>query len=90
MYKAVEYFKDLQDNRHEYKPGDVYPRAGLNVSLRRINSLAGSDNGMGKPLIEFVKEATNGAPKEAEKAEEAKPVKTETAKPKKGRKKSAE
>lgn len=51
MYKAVEHFKDLQDNRHEYHPGDKYPRDGLNVSRERLAALSTAGNGMGRPLI---------------------------------------
>ena len=52
MYRAIEYFTDLQDNSHVYKTGDEYPRAGLEVSDRRIAELLSSDNLRGKPLIE--------------------------------------
>ena len=54
MYKALVYFKDLQDNRYAYNAGDVYPRKGLEVSEERIAELSGSNNRMGKPVIEFV------------------------------------
>lgn len=28
MYKVISDFKDLRDNGHEYKSGDVYPHSG--------------------------------------------------------------
>lgn len=54
MHKVLVYFKDLQDNRYAYNAGDTYPRKGLEVSEERIAELSGSNNKMGKPLIEFV------------------------------------
>lgn len=55
MYKVIHYFTDLQDNNHEYNVGDTFPRIGLEVSDKRIQELAGSDNKQYKPLIEEVK-----------------------------------
>lgn len=56
MYKVIHYFTDLQDNRHPYNVGDVYPRAGVEADEARIAELSGSDNKQGKPLIEKVEE----------------------------------
>lgn len=73
MYKVIKAFADLKDNNHNYKVGDVYPRAGLEVKPERIAELSGSDNLQGKPLIEEVKpeaekpEAKKAAKKAAEK-----------------------
>lgn len=55
MYKVIHYFTDLQDDNHEYNVGDAFPRIGLEVSDKRIQELAGSDNKQYKPLIEEVK-----------------------------------
>lgn len=63
MYKAVKYFEDLQDNRHPYNKGDVYPRKGLNVNRARIEELAGTHNKRGEVLIAEVK-----TPKKSKKA----------------------
>ena len=32
MYRVIEYFTDLQDDDHEYRTGDIFPREGLKVS----------------------------------------------------------
>ena len=55
MYKVIHYFTDLQDDNHEYNVGDTFPRIGLEVSDKRIQELAGSDNKQYKPLIDEVK-----------------------------------
>lgn len=59
MYKVIHYFTDLQDNRHPYNVGDVYPRAGVETTDERIAELSGSNNKQGKPLIEKVEEKTD-------------------------------
>ena len=51
MYKVICPFTDLQDNRHVYLCGDVYPREGLQPSNKRISELLGADNRLNKPLI---------------------------------------
>lgn len=51
-YVVKTRFVDLQDNRHVYEAGDVFPRLDHTVSPERIAELAGSDNRMGIPLIE--------------------------------------
>lgn len=56
MYKVIKFFNDLKDNKHAYKPGDVYPREGAETSPERVKELSGSDNRRGEPLIELVKE----------------------------------
>lgn len=54
MYKAIKHFVDLQDNNHDYREGDVFPRPGLEVSDARIEELAGPNNRQGVPLIALV------------------------------------
>lgn len=56
MYKVIKYFTDLQDNRHAYHAGDVFPREGLKVSKERLTELSGFNNKRGVPLIEKIKE----------------------------------
>jgi len=59
VYRVIRPFFDLQDRvevkggtvYHEYKVGDVYPRAGLKPGKERIRELSGSDNAQGSPLI---------------------------------------
>lgn len=68
MFKVVAHFKDAQDNRHEYNPGDTFPRAGLEVSEERLKELSTDKNGRGKPLIASVAGETIPKPrKEPEK-----------------------
>lgn len=52
MYKVIKFFHDLQDNKHAYNVGDVYPREGVKPTDDRIAELSGKDNLQGCPLIE--------------------------------------
>ena len=45
---------DLQDNKYEYKKGDPYPRAGLEVSEERIKELSSENNKLKEVLIQKV------------------------------------
>ncbi len=54
MYKVIKPFADLQDNNHVYKVGDVFPRAGLEVTDERLAELSGYKNKQGEPLIKKV------------------------------------
>ena len=74
MYKVLERFTDLQDNRHEYNPGDTFPREGLVVSEERLAELSTDKNRQRRPLIEVVIE------KPAKAKAEEKPEKKETVK----------
>lgn len=47
-------WKDLQDNNHIYKKGDVYPREGLEVDKNRIKELASTKNQIGEVLIKKI------------------------------------
>lgn len=49
-------WKDLEDNNHIYKKGDVYPREGLEVSKKRIKELSGTKNKIGEVLIAKVED----------------------------------
>lgn len=68
MYRAVERFADLEDEKYIYDVGMIYPRKGLNPSDERIKELAGSENKVGKPVIEFFED-----PKPLKQEEESKP-----------------
>ena len=59
MYKVIKYFEDLQDNKHAYDVGDIYPRKGLSPTSNRIKELAGKKNRRGEPLIRKVEEESN-------------------------------
>ena len=72
MYKAIKSFSDLQDNRHKYLVGDIFPRKGLSVSDERIAELSTNNNRRGEPMIAEVIEE--------KKKEEPKPKATTTAK----------
>lgn len=56
MYITKVYFEDAQDEHRPYKPGDVYPRDGLNPSKQRIKELSSDENIRCIPLIAEVKE----------------------------------
>lgn len=51
VYEAIEYFEDLQDDRHAYKENDVYPREGFQVSKERLAELASNKNRRKRPMI---------------------------------------
>lgn len=56
MYKVIAAFVDLQDGKHPYRVGDVFPRKGLTVTAERLEELAGNKNRLHKPLIEAVQQ----------------------------------
>lgn len=45
-------WKDLDDNEHIYKEGDIYPREGLEVDKKRIKELSSTKNKIGEILIQ--------------------------------------
>lgn len=61
MYKVIYKFADLEDDSYVYEVGDTYPRKGLDPTDERIGELSGSENKIGKPLIEKVKQAKKPA-----------------------------
>lgn len=64
MYKVIKQFADLNDGKHLYSVGDVFPREGVKASEDRLNELSGSGNKCGEPLIrEDVSEASGGTKK---------------------------
>lgn len=66
-YKVIHEFFDMEDaEKHIYKVGDEYPRAGIEPSKERIAFLASAGNKIGTPVIE---EEKKPAKKKAEKAD---------------------
>lgn len=57
MYRVVKYFEDLQDNRHPYNEGDIFPREGLTVTEERLKELSSENNKRKTRLIEFEEDA---------------------------------
>lgn len=85
MYKASEFFTDLQDNDYAYNIGDVYPRKGYTPSDVRIEELATDKNVRHRPVIVAVSETIAEPVKEAPALSENETVEQEE-KPKKRRK----
>ena len=54
MYRAVTYFVDRFDKNHAYKPGDVFPRQGIEVDKDRIKQLLSGENNANLVCIEEV------------------------------------
>lgn len=63
MYKVIKYFTDLEDNRHEYHVGDIFPHDGRKITAERLAELSSDKNKRHVPLIEKVAE---DAPAKAE------------------------
>lgn len=93
MYKVLRDFADLQDNKHLYRTGDIYPRAGLNVSSERVAELVSEKNKMGTALIRAIDEERKSPqkakiqPVEREKVDEAEVPAKSKKRPKKAKKK---
>ena len=64
MYRALEHFRDLQDNGYSYDTGDIFPREGLTVDQARLDELASDKNRRHRPMIELLVEESQ---KEVEK-----------------------
>ena len=58
MYKVLVKFADLLDSAFIYDVGETYPREGYEPTLARIRELEGTDNKLGKKIIEEVVEET--------------------------------
>jgi hypothetical protein len=56
MYKAIINFTDLQDSNCVYSVGDVYPHKGYTPTKKRISELLSTNNRLGKPVIEYIKD----------------------------------
>ncbi|WP_079480572.1 hypothetical protein [Halobacillus salinus] len=59
VYRVIRDFRDTQDNHRTYEENDVYPFSG-EVSEDRVNELLGTDNKIGKPVIEEYNQAPPG------------------------------
>ena len=87
IFKVICPFADLLDDSYVYHVGDEFPRHGVIVKPERYKELMGSDNKLGKPLIEEIaetipdtdaqtgEESTEKAKDEETIVEEKKPVK---------------
>lgn len=73
QYIVVKDFSDIQDDRHVYHAGDIFPRMGLEVSEERVAELASRDNRRGEILIKAI-DAERGGSQEPE----IRPVSDET------------
>lgn len=56
QYIVVKDFSDIQDDKHIYLTGDVFPREGLEVSEERVAELASKANVRGEVLIKVVED----------------------------------
>lgn len=56
MYKVIKRFKDLKNNNHIYKVGDMYPIKGYEPTDERIAELSTKKNKSGFILIKELKE----------------------------------
>ena len=54
MYRVKVSFQDLEDNRHQYHAGDIFPRQGLEVSEARLHTLLTGENRRKLKIIEEV------------------------------------
>lgn len=54
MFRVIKGFYDLRDQGHRYEAGDLYPRAGLSPTDKRILELSTSNNRQRTPLIEKI------------------------------------
>ena len=53
-YTVLSEFADLQDEKHVYGIGDVYPREGYTPTAERVDELSTGKNLLHKPLIQKV------------------------------------
>lgn len=63
-YIVIKRWHDLQDNNHQYQPGDIYPRKGLEPTKKRCDELISTSNKRKICLIKEV-EDTKGNKKTA-------------------------
>ncbi len=84
MYVVIRPWVDLQDwkivdgitSYHRYKPGDTYPREGLNPTPERIHALSTSDNLQHVPLIAIPESPETEAAKEEPEMAQKEPAKS--------------
>lgn len=53
-YLVINSFKDLQDDKFQYRAGDIYPRSGFEPSKARIKELSTTNNRRGIVLIKEI------------------------------------
>lgn len=63
MYKVIKFFTDLQDDNFAYKEGDIFPRAGKEVTQERLDELSSPNNLQNTPLIVAVNKKPAGSKK---------------------------
>lgn len=59
MYKVIYPFYDLRHENHIYAVGDVYPVKGCRPTKARYAELSGSNNKIGRPLIEEIEDGSH-------------------------------
>lgn len=67
-YTVLSEFADLQDEKHVYGIGDVYPREGYTPTAERVDELCTGKNLLHKPLIQKVEDEV--VPHEVEESSE--------------------
>lgn len=60
MYVVINSFRDKQDNKRLYKPGDIFPVEGVKVTKSRINELSRRHPETGKVYIEEMSQSPGG------------------------------
>ena len=60
-YRVIRDFADLEDGKHIYRVGDIYPRQGLAPAKERVEFLQSSQNLLQTPVIEPIPGDENGA-----------------------------
>lgn len=74
-YTVLSEFADLQDEKHVYGIGDVYPREGYTPTAERVDELSTGKNLLHKPLIQKVEDEV--LPHEVEEIPEVEEVEEE-------------
>lgn len=70
-YTVLSEFADLQDEKHVYGIGDVYPREGYTPTAERVDELSTGKNLLHKALIQKVEEVVEVKEQTEEVMEEA-------------------
>lgn len=79
-FLVIAPFVDLEDGHHMYRVGDIYPRAGLNVSEERIMQLLSTQNKAHKSFLERIAEQTDEESSAVAEAEQPKKRRTKRSK----------
>lgn len=67
MLLCVTEFADMTDNGYVYRPGDAFPRSGVEVNEERVAELMSNTNRLGVPVVI---EKAEEKPKPKKKSEE--------------------